>query len=322
MKANAVKTALVTGASSGVGWEASAQLAEAGYRRIVVAARTLAKADEARDALLARVPGAQFVPLALDLDDFTSIDNAAQALVAAGNPIDALILNAGVAATSELRRTADGIEQIMAATITGHHALTSHLLRAELLSPSARIIIAGSEAARGDVPTFSNIDVQALAAASFDGDLERAIEAILRVDKPVKFANGTQYATAKTFAVWWAKELATQLPAGMTVNAVSPGNTPDTKASREMPAIMRRVMLPIMKLMPSMWHSVPTAAARYLTVIEMPDGVTGQFFASPATKMTGPVTSMTMSHFTNVEGQRALWNVINRVAGVSNASKN
>ncbi|GHD83677.1 NAD(P)-dependent dehydrogenase (short-subunit alcohol dehydrogenase family) [Salinibacterium amurskyense] len=322
MNANAAKTALVTGASSGVGWEASAQLAEAGYGRIVVAARTLAKADEARDALLARVPGAQFVPLALDLDDFTSIDNAAQALVAAGNPIDALILNAGVAATSALRRTARGIEQIMSATITGHHALTSHLLRAELLSPSARIIIAGSEAARGDVPTFSNIDVQALAAASFDGDLERAIEAILRVDKPVKFANGTQYATAKTFAVWWAKELATRLPAGMTVNAVSPGNTPDTKASREMPAIMRRVMLPIMKLMPSMWHSVPTAAARYLTVIEMPDGVTGQFFASPATKMTGPVTSMTMSHFTNVEGQRALWNVINRVAGVSNASKN
>jgi len=321
MNANAAKTALVTGASSGVGWEASAQLAEAGYGRIVVAARTLAKADEARDALLARVPGAQFVPLALDLDDFTSIDNAAQALVAAGNPIDALILNAGVAATSELRRTALGIEQIMSATITGHHALTSHLLRAGLLSPSARIIIAGSEAARGDVPTFSNIDVQALAAASFDGDLERAIEAILRVDKPVKFANGTQYATAKTFAVWWAKELATQLPAGMTVNAVSPGNTPDTKASREMPAIMRRVMLPIMKLMPSMWHSVPTAAARYLTVIEMPDGVTGQFFASPATKMTGPVTSMTMSHFTNVEGQRALWNVINRVAGVSNGSK-
>ncbi|MEV8254808.1 SDR family NAD(P)-dependent oxidoreductase [Rhodoglobus sp. NPDC076762] len=322
MNANAAKTALVTGASSGVGWEASAQLAEAGYGRIVVAARTLAKADEARDALLARVPGAQFVPLALDLDDFTSIDNAAQALVAAGNPIDALILNAGVAATSELRRTSHGIEQIMSATITGHHALTSHLLRAELLSPSARIIIAGSEAARGDVPTFSNIDVQALAAASFDGDLERAVEAILRVDKPVKFANGTQYATAKTFAVWWAKELATQLPAGMTVNAVSPGNTPDTKASREMPAIMRRVLLPIMKLMPSMWHSVATAAARYLTVIEMPDGVTGQFFASPATKMTGPVTSMTMPHFTNVEGQRALWNVVDRVAGVGNASKN
>ncbi|MGJ8721034.1 MAG: SDR family NAD(P)-dependent oxidoreductase, partial [Salinibacterium amurskyense] len=86
MNANAAKTALVTGASSGVGWEASAQLAEAGYGRIVVATRTLAKADEARDALLARVPGAQFVPLALDLDDFTSIDNAAQALVAAGNP--------------------------------------------------------------------------------------------------------------------------------------------------------------------------------------------------------------------------------------------
>ncbi|MBH0010037.1 SDR family NAD(P)-dependent oxidoreductase [Salinibacterium sp. SWN1162] len=320
MNNHAAHTALVTGASSGVGWEAAAQLAEAGYGRVIVTARTPAKAEDARTALLARVPGAQFVPLALDLNDFSSIEKAAQALVGAAIPIDALILNAGVAATSELRRTADGIEQIMAATLTGHHALTMHLLRAKMLSGHARIIIAGSEAARGDVPTFSNIDVQALAAASFGGDLERAIEAVLRADKPVKFANGTQYATAKTFAVWWAKELATQLPAGMTVNTVSPGNTPDTKASREMPAIMRRVMLPVMKLMPSMWHSVPTAAARYLTVIDMPDGVTGQFFASPPQKMTGPVTSMTMSHFTNVAGQRALWNVVSRLAVSGGAS--
>jgi len=322
MNTNATKTVLVTGASSGVGWEAAAQLAEAGFGRVIITGRTLAKADDARMSLLKRAPGAEFVPLALDLDDFTSIKEAARILIAAGNPIDALILNAGVASTSELRRTSSGIEQIMSATITGHHALTSHLLSAELLNLSARIIIAGSEAARGDVPTFSNIDIDSLAAASFDGDRERAIEAILRAENPVKFANGTQYATAKTFAVWWAKELATQLPAGMTVNAVSPGNTPDTKASREMPAIVRHVMLPIMKLIPSTWHSVSTAAARYLTVIDMPDDVTGQFFASPPKKMTGPVTSMTMRHFTNPAGQRALWHVVNKVAGVSSDSKN
>ena len=45
------KTALVTGANSGLGFEAAAQLAEAGYARVILACRTLAKAEGARRAL-------------------------------------------------------------------------------------------------------------------------------------------------------------------------------------------------------------------------------------------------------------------------------
>ncbi|CAO1650341.1 SDR family NAD(P)-dependent oxidoreductase [Salinibacterium sp. NYA9b] len=313
MNPHARMTALVTGASSGVGWEAAAQLAEAGYGRIIITARTDEKVAEAGVSLSARVPGAQFVPVTLDLDDFSSVSLAAETVIADGTAIDALILNAGVASTTQLRRTSAGIEQIMSATLTGHHAFTMHLLRGGMLSAHARIIIAGSEAARGDVPSFTVVDVAELAAASFDGDLECAIEAVLRAEPPLKYSNNSQYATAKTFAVWWAKELATQLPAGITVNAVSPGNTPDTKASRGMPAIMRRVLLPLMKLIPGVSHSVPTAAARYLRAIEFSDEVTGAFFASPPKKMTGPLTAATQSHFTNPDGQRALWNVLEKV---------
>lgn len=313
MNPHARLTALVTGASSGVGWEAAAQLAEAGYGRIIITARTDEKVAEAGVSLSARVPGAQFVPVTLDLDDFSSVSLAAETLITDGTAIDALILNAGVASTTKLRRTSAGIEQIMSATLTGHHAFTMHLLRGGMLSAHARIIIAGSEAARGDVPSFTVVDVAELAAASFDGDLERAIGAVLRAEPPLKYSNNSQYATAKTFAVWWAKELATQLPAGITVNAVSPGNTPDTKASRGMPAIMRRVLLPLMKLIPGVSHSVPTAAARYLSAIEFSDEVTGTFFASPPKKMTGPLTAATQNHFTNPDGQRALWNVLEKV---------
>ncbi|MBH0131299.1 SDR family NAD(P)-dependent oxidoreductase [Salinibacterium sp. NK8237] len=313
MNSHATRTALITGASSGVGWEAAAQLAEAGYGRIIITARTAEKVAEAGASLSARVPGAQFVPVTLDLDDFGSISRAADTLITDGTAIDALILNAGVASTTQLRRTSAGIEQIMAATLTGHHAFTQHLLRGGLLSAHAHIIIAGSEAARGDVPSFTVVDVAELAAASFDGDLERAIEALLRAEPPVKYSNNSQYATAKTFAVWWAKELATQLPAGMTVNAVSPGNTPDTQASRAMPAIMRKVLMPLMKLIPGVSHGIPVAAARYLSAIEMSDDVTGTFFASPPKKMTGPLTASTQGHFTNPAGQRALWNVLERL---------
>jgi len=319
MTNNASKTAVITGASSGVGLETARQLAQAGYGRIVVTARTARKAEEARASLLADQPAATFVPLTLDLDDLNSVAAAAKSLIADGHQIDALVLNAGVAPTPVLRRTAGGIEQIMQATLVGHHALTMHLLNAKLLSQTARIIIAGSEAARGDVPMFSVIDIDALAAESFDGDLELAIDAVLRVEEPVKYVSNNQYATVKTFAVWWAKELASRLPAGMTVNAVSPGNTPGTKAARGMSAMTRHVLMPIMKLIPAIAHSVPTAAARYLAVIDMPDDVTGRFFASPPKKMVGPLTEMTMSHFSNPEAQRALWNVADRVAPVTSA---
>lgn len=319
MTSNANKTAVITGASSGVGFETARQFAEAGYGRIVITARTASKAAEAHASLLADHPTADFVPLTLDLDDLTSVAAAAQTLIATGNKIDVLILNAGVAPTPVLRRTAGGIEQIMQATLIGHHAFTMSLLDAQLLSPTARIIITGSEAARGDVPMFSNIDVDALAAASFGGDLERAIEAVLRIEEPVKYATNNQYATVKTFAVWWAKELASRLPAGMTVNVVSPGNTPGTQAARGMSALTRHVLLPIMKLIPSVAHSVPTAAARYSEAIAMGDDVTGRFFASPPKKMVGPLTEMTMSHFTNPEAQRALWAVTDRVARATSA---
>ena len=48
MTENATRTGLVTGASSGLGFEASAQLAEQGYGRVIITARTQAKAEEAR----------------------------------------------------------------------------------------------------------------------------------------------------------------------------------------------------------------------------------------------------------------------------------
>jgi len=59
--------------------------------------------------------------------------------------------------------TAANVEASQAPLI-GHHQLTVGLLRANLLSPGARIVISGAEPARGDVPLFSFTDVAAFAA--------------------------------------------------------------------------------------------------------------------------------------------------------------
>jgi len=313
------RTALVTGASSGLGLEAAAQLADAGYRRVTITARTEGKAEAARTGLQARGSVDVFDTLTLDLDDLASVVAAADVLVERGNQIDVLLLNAGVAATSEVRRTPDGIEATIAATLTGHHLLTMRLLNAGLLADHARIIIAGSEASRGDFPMFKPIDIDALATEDFDGDLETAIDAVMRMEPSITYHPNNHYATVKMFAVWWAAELAKKLPQGMTVNAVSPGSTPGTNGTRDAPFLMKRLMVPIIKLIPGMSHSVSDGASRYLEATTYGPERTGHFFASRPKKGTGPLDLVEMAHFDNPAAQTALWHVTTRITGsVSN----
>ncbi len=296
------RTALVTGTSSGLGLEASAQLAEQGYARVIVTARTDQKAEATRDQLAARTGRDVFESLALDNDHLDSVEAAVRTLAERGGQIDVLVLNAGLAPTKDLRRTAEGVEATMASTLIGHHLLTMRLLESGLLSGTARIVIAGSEAARGDVPTFNPIN------------LEAAVEAQIRMEAPADYKPGDTYATAKLFVAWWAAELAGRLPRGMTVNAVSPGSTPDTNAIRNAPFFMRYLMIPMFKLVPGMSHSIDKGAGRYLEVAGYGPDITGKFFASKPKKMTGPLVEIQMDHFNNPAGRQALWNVTSRSA--------
>jgi NAD(P)-dependent dehydrogenase (short-subunit alcohol dehydrogenase family) len=309
-------SALVTGANSGLGFEASAQLADQGYQRVIITARTTEKAESARDRLVARTGRDVFETLILDNDDLETVESAAAALAERGGKIDLLLLNAGMAPPKTLIKTAQGIEGTVASTLVGHHLLTSRLLEEDLLGDHARIIIAGSEAARGDVPTFHPLDVDAFAAEHFDGDLEAAIEAQLLMEPPATYKPSDVYATAKVFVVWWAADLAQYLPEGMTVNVVSPGSTPDTNAINGAPFYMRYLMVPVLKLIPGMSHSVADGAGRYLEAAGYGDEVTGKFFASPPKKMTGSLVEIQMDHLSNPTAQKALENATTRATSL------
>jgi NAD(P)-dependent dehydrogenase (short-subunit alcohol dehydrogenase family) len=315
MSATSHRTALVTGASSGLGKEAAAQLAGEGFDRVIITARTSAKAEAARAELEAATNTTVFETLVLELDDHASVEAAARTVAEKGGKIDVVLLNAGLSPTKDAARTTEGLEATVAATLIGHHLLTIRLLEAGLLSEQARIVIAGSEAARGDVPMFKPIDINALATESFSGDLEAAIEGVMRLSPPIKYDSGDQYATVKMFAAWWASELAGRLPQGMTVNAVSPGSTPYTNADRNAPFLMKRVLVPFFKLVPGMSHTLATGARRYIDAAAFGPEHTGKFFASKPKKMTGQLHSIKMDHFDDQDAQRALWNVTSRVAG-------
>ena len=172
-------TALVTGANSGLGLEAAAQLADEGFDRVIITARSEPKAQGAKAELEQRTGKQVFETLTIDNGKLDTIDTAVSSL--GDGKIDVLILNAGIAPTKDVTRTAEGIEMTVAASLTGHHLLTMRLLERGLLSGTARIVIAGSEAARGDVPMMSPVDFDELALKT-GGDLEAAIEAQFRVE--------------------------------------------------------------------------------------------------------------------------------------------
>ena len=145
--------ALVTGATSGLGYAAARLLAAEGWREVIVTGRSLAGVQETAAQLAAETKTQVFTPLELDLDTPSSVQSALAELVKRGRPIDFLLLNAGMVPGKKRVLTAAGVEASQAPLI-GHHQLTVGLLRANLLSPNARIVIAGAEPARGGVPMF------------------------------------------------------------------------------------------------------------------------------------------------------------------------
>ena len=102
---------LVTGANSGVGLSAAKQLAARG-ETVVLACRTEAKGEDARAAILEKVPDASLLVLkgaGLEMTDLRQVSDYCKAFLDSGIPLDTLILNAGIMAVP-LGRTAQGHE--------------------------------------------------------------------------------------------------------------------------------------------------------------------------------------------------------------------
>ncbi|KAM3295220.1 hypothetical protein ACQJBY_037849 [Aegilops geniculata] len=144
-------TAIVTGASSGIGAETARVLAARGAH-VVMAVRNLAAGDTVRQAVLAETPGASVEVMELDLSSLASVRNFAAGFAATGLPLNILINNAGIMATPFSLST-DGIEMQFATNHVGHFLLT-HLLLETMKKTSresnveGRIVTVASEGHR------------------------------------------------------------------------------------------------------------------------------------------------------------------------------
>ncbi|MCE6997748.1 oxidoreductase [Saccharothrix sp. S26] len=135
------RTALVTGANSGLGLRTAQVLADKGAH-VLLACRSPERGQRALDSVLATGGKAELVRL--DLADLSSVrEAAARVRDRTGDALDVLVNNAGVMAVP-LGRTADGFELQFGTNHLGHAALTWLLMPALRTRPGARVVTVSS----------------------------------------------------------------------------------------------------------------------------------------------------------------------------------
>ena len=137
------KTAVVTGANSGIGFHTALELARAGAR-VVVAVRDEVKGRAAIRRLQAEVPDADLHLGLLDLADLGSVHRFAAQVLDSTGPPDLLVNNAGVMGVPQRLTTRDGFELQFGTNHLGHFALTGLLLPELLTRPGARVVTVSS----------------------------------------------------------------------------------------------------------------------------------------------------------------------------------
>jgi NAD(P)-dependent dehydrogenase (short-subunit alcohol dehydrogenase family) len=148
------RTILVTGANTGIGYEAARVLAGRGAR-VLLGCRSPEKAGAARERIRALHPEADVQVLELDLGSLQSVRTAATRVRDQGQ-LDVLINNAGIMIPPR-QETEDGFESQFGVNHLGHFALTGLLLDGLRRRPGARVVTVSSGAHRWGKIDFEDV---------------------------------------------------------------------------------------------------------------------------------------------------------------------
>lgn len=152
------QTIIVTGANSGVGYEAARAFAHKGAH-VIFACRSMERAETAVAQLQREQPAGTTAVLRLDLADLASVRAFAERFNADYKRLDILVNNAGLMAIP-YRKTADGFEMQFGTNHLGHFALTGLLLEPLLAADAARVVTVSSGLHRQGVIKFDDLNGQ------------------------------------------------------------------------------------------------------------------------------------------------------------------
>jgi len=239
------KTALVTGASTGLGAETARVLAACGAD-VTLVARSKAKLSKVANEIQSET-GRLPETAALELDKPATIRTFAADWLSRHEKLDILINNAGIMATP-LTRTAEGWESQFATNHLGHFLLTNLLSDVIKAAGKARIVnlsSAGHQYSTVDLddPNYQNRDYEPLQA----------------------------YGQSKTANIWFTLELARRwADCGVTSFAVHPGGI-QTELGRNLEPEMVKRFEQLIKDYPDIWKTVPQGAATSCWAATSPD---------------------------------------------------
>ncbi len=284
------RTAVVTGANTGLGYETAAALAAKGAH-VVLAVRNLDKGNAAADLITRAHPSASVTVQELDLSSLESVRAAADQLRSAHESIDLLINNAGVMMTPK-STTKDGFELQFGTNHLGHFALTNLLLDRVLAAPASRVV------------TVSSVGHRFARGIRFD-DLQ----------SERSYSRVGAYGQAKLANLLFTYELQRRLQGTSTIAVAAHPGGANTELARNVPAAVRVVFEAIA---PLITQSAAMGALPTLRAATDPGVLGGQYYGPDGfggqNGYPKVVASSAASHDT--EAQRRLWAVSEELTSV------
>jgi protochlorophyllide reductase len=290
------RSAVVTGATAGIGRETAKALAYAGAS-VVLACRDVARAEALAREIEREAGRSKPLVVELDLASLASVRHAATAIRDQLGRVDLLINNAGVMAIP-FARSLDGYELTFATNHLGHFALTGLLIDLMTDAPGARVVTVSSVAHRRAHADFSGID-------SEEG-----------------YTPGRAYDRSKLANLLFAYELQRRLAAA-GANAVSLACHPGIVRSdlwRTSSRVEQVLLSPALRPL-TFWLAQDAAAGARPTLRAAldPEARGGEYYGpSGPFEYTGDATrveSSAVSH--DRTAQRELWELSEELSGVS-----
>ncbi|MGB5711317.1 MAG: SDR family NAD(P)-dependent oxidoreductase [Waterburya sp.] len=281
-----MKTVIITGGNSGLGYHCAQKLAQDSELQIILACRNLEKADQAINSIQETSNTQNIEAMTLDLASLDSICFfAAEFANRKLPPLGAVVCNAGVQFIQKQTYTQEGFDTTFGVNHLGHFLLVNLLLK-QLVAP-ARIVFVSSDTHDSSKTTGMPApywrDPQLMAHPEEDPVLK---------NKDIGTIGGTAYTTSKLCNVLCAYELSRRLQQQeistesqpITVNVFNPGLMPGSGLAVDYTTVAKFVwhnLLPILcKFVPKVntMEESGEALARLITDPELAD-ITGKYFS-------------------------------------------
>ena len=285
------RTAVITGANTGLGYETAKALATMGAH-VVLAVRNTDKGNEAAGRIGDASPGASVAVQKLDLTSLDSIRHAADELRSKHDTIDLLINNAGVMFTPK-STTADGFELQFGTNHLGHFAFTGLLLDRVLAAPGSRVVTVSSVGHR-----FARNGIR------FDD---------LQWEKD--YSRVGAYGQAKLANLLFTYELQRRLQGTGTIAAAAHPGGSRTELTRNLPPLIGAAT----KLAEPLFQGADMGALPQLRAATDPGVIGGQYFGPDGfgEQRGYPVVVASTRASHDVDAQHRLWTISEELTGVT-----